>query len=53
MNLPYPFQHSLGANVNKKDNSNWTPLHYAVFNGQVKCAALLIEKGVPHAHMLH
>jgi ankyrin repeat protein len=37
--------HTHRANVARKDNAHWTPLHYAAINAQTKCAALLIEKG--------
>lgn len=34
-----------GSDVNAKDKSGWTPLHYAAVNGQVEIAALLLEAG--------
>ena len=34
-----------GAEVNGKDNSGWTPLHYAAWDGHADVAALLLDRG--------
>jgi len=34
------------ANVMRKDNEHWTPLHYAAINAQTECASLLMDKGM-------
>ena len=37
-----------GADVDAKDNYDWTPLHYALRNGHLEVAKLLIEKGAKY-----
>lgn len=34
-----------GADVNLPDGENWTPLHYAVLNGEAETTLLLLESG--------
>ena len=35
----------LGANVNAKDECDWTPLHYAASNGKIDILKYLIDHG--------
>lgn len=34
-----------GANVNRKDQNGWTPLHWAAFKGRIKSVKVLLEHG--------
>ena len=34
-----------GADVNAKGNNDWTPLHWAAWNGHLTVADILIQKG--------
>lgn len=34
-----------GANTESRDNSGWTPLHFAIARGDANIVSLLIQKG--------
>ena len=34
-----------GANIHRKDNDGWTPLHFASDNGHTETVKILIQKG--------
>ncbi len=36
---------NFGADLDAKDNQNWTPLHRASWNNHIEIARLLIDKG--------